>query len=450
MKLNLCFWIVSVVTLLVACACNEPTLVGSELFDNNQLDIVSSDTTTLQFTTIREDSIKVFTTSDSASIVNQLRYYQLGRYNDPVFGELRSDVCLQFQPERTNPNFLSTTVIDSFVLTLALDTTTYGDVSAFQTYDIYRLSDSISDQVSYYSTHQFTTSGQITNISLIPNNKDSITYRIDTLDVHAAPQMRVPLPTTLAEELVHLDSASYATGSNFENSFRGIKIAAAAANSRMVSIDVRSAQTAMVLFYRDSLNGKQKIFRYWTNTYTVMTANVTHNYIGTSVVPFIDNTALGDSLGFIQSLSGLSLKVSLPHITDLTKIVINNATLEFTVAVLPGDDTLKYPPVPQLSASRKNDEGKFVFTNDFGTAFYAGTIPTTFGGSVTEETVDGVKLYRYKMNFTSHLQGMISGKYNKDIYINPYPSAEQSRRVVIYGPKHSTYPAKLKLIYTKI
>ena len=73
------------------------------------------------------------------------------------------------------------------------------------------------------------------------------------------------------------------------------------------------------------------------------------------------------------------------------------------------------------------------------------TIPDFGGFPVTE---NGVR--KYKMNITQHLQKVLTGAEGTQLYLAPHFQYTKAGRVVLYGPKHSKYRAKVNLIFTKI
>jgi hypothetical protein len=75
---------------------------------------------------------------------------------------------------------------------------------------------------------------------------------------------------------------------------------------------------------------------------------------------------------------------------------------------------------------------------------------STSGGTVRNETVNGVTVKKYYLNLSSHLQLMLNGKQGTVLYLTPHLKEQKGSRVVLYGSKHSKYRAKLNITYTKL
>ena len=55
----------------------------------------------------------------------------------------------------------------------------------------------------------------------------------------------------------------------------------------------------------------------------------------------------------------------------------------------------------------------------------------------------------YKLNITSHFQGMMNGSKSKKLMVTVYNRAEHPSRVVLAGPQHSEHPLKLNVSFTR-
>ena len=145
-------------------------------------------------------------------------------------------------------------------------------------------------------------------------------------------------------------------------------------------------------------------------------------------------------------MAGPNVEISIPYLATLGDIVVNKAELEFYVADLPGDDLDIFKPNHQLVLVKKNDSDVFILIDDVVLG------PTVFGGDVeTIETSGGETMYKYTMNISAMLNTLIaSGKADTKLYLRAFPKQETAARVVLYGPGHAQYPAKLKLTYTDI
>ena len=97
-----------------------------------------------------------------------------------------------------------------------------------------------------------------------------------------------------------------------------------------------------------------------------------------------------------------------------------------------------------------------VFTSDvlysIGSAGNLGF--SRFGGFPEDEIINGTLVERYRLNLSDRFQAMVDDTSNdiknKTLYINITPQSRLAQRLILYGPKNTTYPAKLELKYTRI
>ena len=74
-------------------ACNDPTSIGSDLLEGDQLDLDYTDTLTIISKTVRDaDSVITFSTSSSTPASFRLSAYLAGNFDDPIFGRSESSI----------------------------------------------------------------------------------------------------------------------------------------------------------------------------------------------------------------------------------------------------------------------------------------------------------------------------------------------------------------------
>ena len=177
-----------------------------------------------------------------------------------------------------------------------------------------------------------------------------------------------------------------------------------------------------------------------------------HDYSGSIVEPFIDDDNFtGDSLVFIQGMSGLNAKLSIPYARNLQNVIVNQAQLEFTIAtILPDDQPIFHEdPLEQLLISRKNSDGDLAIIADLEAALIQSNLTGIFGGNLTSTNKNNVVLWTYTMNISEHLQNIIDGvEASDEIFISALSKAQNAQRSIIFGPEHSTYPIKINVAFT--
>jgi hypothetical protein len=128
-------------------------------------------------------------------------------------------------------------------------------------------------------------------------------------------------------------------------------------------------------------------------------------------------------------------------------IAINKAELEITVADISTQNGIYNLP-KNLIATRKSEDGKLIFIDDISQLLSGGvSFVTSFGGTPNTSGT----LRKYNLNITNHIKQAVKNKsFDSDIYLNVLTEPENPSRLIFYGAKHSQYPVKLKVTYTKI
>ena len=433
--------------LLTSISCNESSLLGADLFEGEKLNLTFTDTLTINAVSEKVDSVLVYSTSPY--------YYDslpFGKVNDPIFGLTESRIYTQLRFDVTSLPAIpfATAVLDSAFLDLVYSPTRiYGDTLAQQTVNVYRLTESIPSENIYSNGKLFSTEATpigTKNFTPQPNTSVSL-FKNDT--VKYASRVRVPLLKTFAKQL--LDTNNLKNGSTW---LKGLEIRPEATTNTFLNFNFglgKTNPTAVRLYYKNASTD--------TVTQTLVIpistlhfANFKHQYASGSINPFVNNQAKGDSLLFIQSMSGTNVKIEFPYLKSIGKVAINKAELELTVVkdsktdIFPAIDqlvlrTAQFSPVQDLS-----------FDSNYGDGVSTRPLErlTTSGGYVRTETVNGETVQKYYFNLSGHLQQMLEGKRGSTLYITPHFKEEKSSRVVLYGPKSTKYRAKLNLHYTKV
>ena len=246
----------------------------------------------------------------------------------------------------------------------------------------------------------------------------------------------------------------YESDENLLNVFKGVQVQGTpngASNSElMMAFDLTSSLGGLYLYY--TTPSDTLFYRFSVNSNAAQMVTFEHDYDGSIVEPFIDeNDFVGDSLVFIQGMSGLNAKLSIPYARNLQNAIVNQAQLEFTIAtILPQDQSIFHEnPLDQLLISKKNEDGDLTIIGDLETALNLGNLTGVFGGNLTSVNQDNMVLWKYTMNISDHLQDMIDGIETTDeIFISALSKAQNAQRSIIFGPNHSTYPIKMNVTYT--
>lgn len=445
-KISLALWVIAFG--IIINSCNDPSPIGAELLEDDQVEVLFSDTLTLRTSTVKEDNIVVFDPDPSVTFDNFL----IGDMEDPIFGRATASLYAQLTLDFDAPDYTDATV-DSIVLTLQYDSlSTYGilDQEAFDL-GVYRIMDVVDIENEHFSNESFmvdesTPLAEINNLIPQLSSSDSIKglidYRFDdegdTIDIPAS--LRIHLPLSLAEELINYDSIIYNSDNNFVEQFNGIHVRAMSSTPGMLSVNISEISVSgMTVYYRK--DGSNEQYTYEFSSRFVQMSNFSHDFSGSTVENFFDDPVLGDSILFVQSMSGPNIKIEIPNADAFQGSIINKAELIFTIAELNEDDPANYPPIFSIIAADLDEDEEFSFVQDI---LIGGS---NFGG-VFIETADG--FMEYRMNLSAHFQEIIDGDRANTIFLRAFPKQEQADRTVVFGPGHSTHPMKLKLTYTKL
>ncbi len=432
-------------------SCNDPSALGSELLEEDQVDIFHTDTISIIASTVQEDSILTFDPNPSVNFNS----FQFGDFNDPIFGNVVAGFYGQIIPGFNPPNYTDA-VLDSIILTLQYDSSgIYGKVTdeSFGL-GIYRIMDVINLEEQYFSNQTLIVDeamplAEISSFTPMFAVSDSIkglidyTFNPDGDTITIAPSLRIPLPLSLGDEFINYDSVDYSSNTNFLELFNGIHVRPLVQTPGMLSFDISALSTAGITVYysRDTVNVQ---YEYDFSSRFVQFNNFKHDRTGTIVEDFINTPERGDSLLFIQAMAGPNVKIEFPEIEAFQNVIINKAELIFTVAIHPDDDQENYPPIESLIAADINDNDEFVFLSDIVLG------GNSFGGRVETVEEQGEIIQQYSMNISGYFQDIIDEVQDNTIYLRAFPKQERSDRVIIYGPGHSKYPMKLQLTYTKL
>ena len=151
----------------------------------------------------------------------------------------------------------------------------------------------------------------------------------------------------------------------------------------------------------------------------------------------------------MQGLSGPNIEIEIPYTSTLRdQTIINKAALVFTIAS--NVDDPNFPPIDQIILTQRNDNGTLVVISDVFLSLSRDDL-SLFGGQVEETmTASGEMVRTYTLNISSHFQEMVEGRVDNTLVLRVFPKQERGSRVILYGPNHSRYPAKLNLTYTNL
>lgn len=423
-------------------SCSKPSELGLTLVEQEQSDVVFTDSTQLILQTAL---------SPAQSTLNTARVL-VGEFDDPIFGKTTASVYMNFSLPSTNISFPNASY-DSLVLSLEFDTTGhYGNIlnnPSTQSWEVYRIEETLELNTEYDSDATFAI-GQVLNSSVrfSPNYTDSINIEEDGSAKRRAAQLRIRLDDAFGRELINpSDPTIYSSNENFKNFFKGVLIrpTAGANNNSLIRFRTESANmdTRLTLYYTDSeTNGtqvaKSYIFSAISDVETVL--NIQHDYTTSDI---LDNNPT-DTLVYLQGGDGVGVRVDLSAILNLGAISINKA--ELYVYPIDGDPT-DFPIPSQLVCKYRRPDGSLDFVDDVYTSFSRLGTYELSGGLLNKADAHSI---HYKMNISEYLQRVVKGEItDNSLYIQTVAVIDPSR-VRLGNHKNNQNTSKLLLTYTKI
>ncbi|MCR9288345.1 MAG: DUF4270 domain-containing protein [Bacteroidetes bacterium] len=441
-------------------ACNDPTSIGSDLLEGDQLDLDYTDTLTIISKTVRDaDSVITFSTSSSTPASFRLSAYLAGNFDDPIFGRSESSIYSQVSllssivPNFAKGEFLDEVSLDSIVLVLPWDSLgVYGDtLQEKYNLEVYEIDEIMPSDQDYYSDQSFAVKpnpiATVENLeprpkTLVPAVQPQGESLSDTI---LANHLRIRLDESYSNAFFNADTLNFQNDTLFSEFFKGFHIKATSTNGGMLSFNLNSSNAGIFVYFH--VDTTQSIYQFPTNfdiTNTVKTVNFDHNYSGTDIETALTNGIKEDSIIFVQGMAGVTATLEFPYVESLGSILVNKAELELPIIQLEGDG--EFDPISQLALEEILEDGTTRPINDLNIAASLGsgnTFITAFGGVV----VNGD---RYYINMSNQFQEMLNGGVSNKIKILVLNRSAKASRTVIGGASHSEFPLKLNLSYTRL
>jgi hypothetical protein len=443
---------------LLSTSCTDPLDVGSELLEEDRARVGFSDTLKLVMQTEIGDSVRAFFPG-----INPIRSFLFGRTQDAYFGTTAGEIYMETLLSRDlGGNFIpfavsSSAVLDSVVLVLPIDSTgIYGMVDGTFGMEVYEVTERIdvpeddNGEINFYSNVTFAVNPvPLATTSFIPNYTDSAfvsrsinASSLDTVDLKS-PHVRIRLDDMFGQQFLNQDSLTYQNDSTLLDFFRGFYLKPTGTTSGLMNLAINKAWAGLYFYFRDGQD---------TLTYNLATGIVgrrvsayRHDYTGSLAGAFLENPSDQDSLVFLQGLQGLITSLKIPNINTFAGKVINKAELELQVAVFPDYDFDFNPPVNQIIALKRNDDGDLVAISDVSVV--PNDLSFYFGGQPQLQP-DGS--YSYSLNLSIQTQYVIDGSEPETIYLAVFPRPANANRVILKGPGAIENPAILKVSFTDL
>jgi hypothetical protein len=442
--------------------CNDTTIVGSSIFDEEELSLRSIDTLDIIASTSALDSVRVFALDNSS-----IQTFLIGELDDPFLGTMKSSLVTEVHyavdlltGQIAIPDYEEGDVLDSMVLILQVNPQSfYGDTESTFDLKVFQLTESLNEELEISTNDEFSFDPvPIAELNDVTIPKDSIVVFLPSegTSTMESAQVRIPFGDEVSN-LIFNDLRTLTSNPDFVNAFPGIRIEATPTSGNSIfGVSIANNQfnsTIQAYYKRDTL---ARLFEYVLNDLTLNVplgrkfSQFESDVEASPIGPFLENTSAGDSLLFIQGMLGTSVELDLSSILELEDVLINLAILELTVAQLPGEDFDVTPPLESLVISTLDENGNLVLFSEITEGLLFDQLDLRFGGTLEEVEDENTTVFRYSMDITRSLIEIFNGDLPSTLFITPLSTAEQPGRTILYGPGHSTFPLKLQLSVTSI
>ncbi len=435
MKRNISFVsvLVTIFLFVMASCTNQSSPIGLDLMD----DLVGTDftdTVTVEAYSVLEDT--VVTSNLSANLV--------GCISDPVFGNSHAATLAQFQLSGASVNFGENPVIDSVVLTLQISGY-YGDTTSMCGIRVYRLTEDMGTDVSYYQNSEVGYDPTPLNYSLqgypISPNTQVV---VDTGAYN--PHLRIRLSQSFGQYLLNNQNA---LNTNISSVFKGLCIDAISHTGSvgyMFLTNINSALSGIMLYYH---NNSDKNMRYQLSC-TAKSAHYTkmsHSYSASQSSDFVSevlngNKDLGKKVLFLQGGGGVKTRITFPHLADAfasinDRVVIHRAELVIT-NVRPDEQFLIQPAGLTLQGITKDGKVNFIPDDDYYTS------ASYYGG------VYDASKHEYRFRITRYVQQLVlkQGDLTNSLNLVVRGAGIRPNRLVLGGTEENSSRLRLELSYS--
>lgn len=435
------FYALTLLSLLGLGSCADDTEVGSGLLGADDIEVISLDDFDLVITQLGPQAI-----AQIGDDVPLFQRHSLGGITNAEFGSISSSFYIRPQlPAGTLvPNFANAT-LDSVAIILKVDSARfYGnprglhDISVYALEEPYEVTDTVrTDQELLRSEEPV---GTVERVVL--SELDSI-FLLDGFGLMTSFEdaLRITLRRRFGSDIFQ-DTARNNTEEGIAELINGFYVESTSGNS-IAQFDLNDEVSSMVFFYKDSLSINQN-FPYRFGTYNP--TNFIHDISGSNLEQAIADNGADDRL-FLQGHSGPTIEIDIADVLSVEEPFINLATLEFFVDQSSLIDTVLFGYPLAVDLFTLDSSGVLVPVVDLNIGREVGQTLGIFNGSI--ENDDFNELVRYEMNITNHVKGIFDGTQSSKLFLTVRDRIQNPNSVVIFGPNHPTFPAKLKLTYTK-
>jgi Domain of unknown function (DUF4270) len=418
----------AIVILMVSISCStdttEESLIAGEDFTSTNIRVLSIDTFSVQFSTMKFDSI---TTSDSSRLL-------IGKYADDDMGIVNSSAYMQLSTYYYDLD--NEAVLDSVGLVLGYDTYYYNDTTQVATLNIHKLTNKMStDDTYFYNTTEtaYETTPLMSHSYVPTPNKDSLF---------------VKLPYTFGEELFNdIRDNNITDEESLYQKLKGLTIQPGTDdNGSIIGFSTVSEDTYLRFFYTipDELESEEYTYDISISSYY---NNIKSDVTGLPLEVITDqeynlSSSVSDGISYNQAGIGYVTKIEFPTLKNIYDISTEGTILDAILYIEPNTDS--HSDIQPLS------EELLLYTIDQNNDLASQITNTTdvVTGLLTSEdaefndkiyTIPVIDFVDQKLNETTDTEDaliLISSDYNSTI-----------NKIIFNDSERSNYKTKLIITY---
>jgi hypothetical protein len=435
---------VCVIAALMVVGCNESTFIGSDLLDDEAVNVKFVDTISPATKTIGSLALDANGNGNT---------YVVGELDDPVFGRSEADVYFAF--DRVTSINTNVSTLDSVVIAIEYDTSGFYAEWEDASFDVFLhvgLEELPVIGIDTFSSSRSISVNPVPVTSILGrsiNPYDSITIYDPGQDslILQPTHFRMKLENAIAQEMFHALS-SIETDAEFDAIYPSFQLNVVPNQSALIAFDIgnstRSAGiNGLKFYYTIDSSGVKREYEY---LFDRGLSTVRHDVSGAPVEEYINNAQRGGELLYVQGLAGVRTSVDISKLRSIESGLINKVELEFTIAEGPEFFTDTYEPLVTYAASVLQN-GEYVAIQDLG---LSQSNPFIFDGiQDTFSNANGELLKKVTFNITNQVRNYLEDdSVSSEIIISSFTELEDPRRTIFYGPKSVVYPLKLNVAYT--
>ena len=426
--------------LILTAGCDDKFRIGGNILPSDDYSNMQM-TDTFDIVMYTEKAYKVRTDNPS--------YLFLGSYSDLVFGTSSAGFITQVL-QASYPPFGDTAILDSICLVLPLgeEDYSYGGIDARLNLSVYEVvKDTLKTPFYYYSDENPADYTEFDRLGRGVTNHRHILYTDDEGVEHDTLALSLRLDDEFGQHLIDSSDYYFYAYGKFSDVFKGIYVVEnedsqignkdeSCIYKILNTVSSTTSNFGIVVYYHFPSDKTTKKYALPINASAAQFNMFSHDYSETNFADQIANPGtIVDSVAYLQSMAGTSIRVEIPGLKNFNDVVINKA--ELIIENAPTDFYGDYDPLEQMWLCGFDTDSNIVYFPDFMGNTYE-------GASIDDDN-------EYHFYVTRIVQDIIAGVYeNREVGIymtNLNAGIDFKRSVITTG--RNTNPSKIVVTYMK-